>query len=60
MGFFLTILLLAGLMVAFGQRLPGPRWLWKTIRFLAIVVLCLGLGFIVLMLALQFFDVKWH
>jgi hypothetical protein len=60
MGFFLTTLLLAGLMVVFGQRLPGPRWLLKTARFLALVVLFLGLSFIALMLAFHFFDVKWH
>ena len=47
-------------MVAFGLRLPGPRWLWKAVRFLAMGVLFLGLAFIALMLAFHFFDVKWH
>jgi hypothetical protein len=60
MGFFLTTLLMAALMVAFGLRLPGPRWLWKTVRYLAMAVLFLGLAFIALMLAFHFFDVKWH
>jgi uncharacterized membrane protein len=60
MGTFLIILLLAGLMAAFAKRLPGPRWLWKTLRFFAITVLVLGIGFIVIMLLLHFFDVQWH
>jgi len=57
---FLVILLLAGLMVAFGRRLPGPTWLWKIVRIFAMVVLVLGITFIVVMLLLHFFDVKWH
>lgn len=57
---FLVILLLAGLMVAFGRRLPGPVWLWKTVRIFALVVLVLGVTFIVVMLLIHFFDVQWH
>ena len=57
---FLVILLLAGLMVALGRRLPGPTWLWKIVRIFAMVVLVLGITFIVVMLLLHFFDVKWH
>jgi dipeptide/tripeptide permease len=57
---FLVILLLAGLMVAFAHRLPGPTWLWKIVRFFALMVLVLGIGFIVVMLLLHFFDVQWH
>lgn len=60
MGIFLIVLLLAGLMVAFERRLPGPRWLWKIFRMIASAVLCLGIGFIVLMLLLHFLDVDWH
>ena len=57
---FLVILLLAGFMVAFGRRLPGPTWLWKIVRIFALVVLVLGVTFIVVMLLFHFFDVKWH
>ena len=57
---FLVILLLAGLMVAFGRRLPGPAWLWKIARIFAMVVLVLGITFMVVMLLLHFFNVKWH
>lgn len=60
MGTFLIILLLAGLMVAFGMRLPGPRWLWKTIRFLALLVLVLGLALIVVLLLLHYSGAQWH